>query len=149
MTAAIAVGILAATGTYLIFQRGLIRITIGFVMLGHAANIIVVAAGGMSLRSAPLLGHGPAEEMADPLPQAFVLTAIVITFGITVYLLALARGGGEEDPGDDALDPDTPDEPDGEDDVDPDRRADLGHGSDTPEWDEDVSHITDERAEKR
>jgi multicomponent Na+:H+ antiporter subunit C len=98
MTAAIAAGILVAAGVYMIFQRGLVRITIGFVLLGHAANVIVVAAGGMGLRGVPLVGSGEVAGMADPLPQAFVLTAIVITFGITVYLLGLARAGGEDDP---------------------------------------------------
>jgi multicomponent Na+:H+ antiporter subunit C len=153
MTAAIAVGILAATGVYLIFQRGLVRITIGFVMLGHAANIIVVAAGGMRLRDAPLIGHSPTDGMADPLPQAFVLTAIVITFGITVYLLALARGGGEEDPGADALDPDVPDDPETPEDdrptpPTPTGRADVGHGPEE-EAAKDVEHITNERTPAR
>lgn len=106
MTAAIAAGILVAAGVYLIFQRGLVRITIGFVLLGHAANIIVVAAGGMALRGVPLIGSGELAGMADPLPQAFVLTAIVITFGVTVYLLGLARAGGEDDPDEDAADHD-------------------------------------------
>jgi multicomponent Na+:H+ antiporter subunit C len=109
MTAAIAVGILVAAGVYLILQRGLVRVIIGFVLLGHAANVLLVAAGGMRLRGAPLLGTGDPAAMADPLPQAFVLTAIVITFGITIYLLALARSGGDDDPGDDAHDPDAPD----------------------------------------
>jgi multicomponent Na+:H+ antiporter subunit C len=112
MTAALAAGLLVTGGVYLILQRGLVRVAFGFVLLGHAANIIVVSAGGMGLRAAPLLGHADTEDMADPLPQAFVLTAIVITFGITVYLLAMARGGGEDDPGRDALDPDAPDRAD-------------------------------------
>jgi multicomponent Na+:H+ antiporter subunit C len=116
MTAAIAVGILVAAGVYLILQRGLVRVVIGFVALGHAANIILVSAGGMALRGAPLLADADEEAvagMADPLPQAFVLTAIVITFGITVYLLGLARAGGDDDPDDRVLDPDSPDDADG------------------------------------
>jgi multicomponent Na+:H+ antiporter subunit C len=111
MTAAIAVGILVAAGVYLILQRGLVRVIIGFVALGHAANIILVAAGGMAQRGAPLLaGADEADraQMADPLPQAFVLTAIVITFGITVYLLGLARAGGDDEAGPDTLDPEEP-----------------------------------------
>lgn len=111
MTAAIAVGILVAAGVYLLLQRGLIRVIIGFVLLGHAANVLLVAAGGMQLRGAPLLGSGDPDSMADPLPQAFVLTAIVITFGITVYLLAIARAGGDDDPDDGTADPDAPDQP--------------------------------------
>lgn len=112
MSAAIAVGILVAAGVYLLLQRGLIRVIIGFVLLGHAANVLLVAAGGMRLRAAPLLGGGrDPEDMADPLPQAFVLTAIVITFGITVYLLAIAHAGGEDDPDDSTAVPDAPDRP--------------------------------------
>jgi multicomponent Na+:H+ antiporter subunit C len=111
MTAAIAVGILVAAGVYLILQRGLVRVIIGFVALGHAANIILVAAGGMALRGAPLLAgadEAAQARMADPLPQAFVLTAIVITFGITVYLLGLARAGGDDEADSDTLDPEEP-----------------------------------------
>lgn len=112
MTAAIAVGILVAAGVYLLLQRGLIRVIIGFVLLGHAANVVLVAGGGMALRDAPLLGgDSNVDGMADPLPQAFVLTAIVITFGVTVYLLAVAHAGGEDDPDDDAADADAPDPP--------------------------------------
>lgn len=70
MTAAIAAGILVAAGVYLIFQRGLVRVTIGFVLLGHAANVIVVAAGGMALRGVPLVGSGELAGMADPLTRA-------------------------------------------------------------------------------
>src|SRR5690606_21447780 len=119
MTAAIIAGVLVAAGVYLLFQRGLVRVTFGFVLLGHAANVILVAAGGMAWRGAPLLGSGGTGAMADPLPQAFVLTAIVITFGITVYLFALARSGGDPEPP--APEPDT--EPDLD---DRDTESDLG-----------------------
>ena len=91
MSTAIAVGVLVAAGTDLILQRGLVRIAFGFILLGHAVNLVLVASGGLQRRGAPFIGQRPTDEMADPLPQAFVLTAIVITFGITVYLLALAR----------------------------------------------------------
>lgn len=116
MTAAIAVGVLVAAGVYLILQRGLIRITIGFVLLGHAANLLLIASGGLRLRGEPLLDKGDPQVMADPLPQAFVLTAIVISFGVTVFLLALARVGegrrpeGRERPEPSPGDPDQPTE---------------------------------------
>ncbi|MFD1661723.1 sodium:proton antiporter [Streptomyces caeni] len=96
MTAAIAVGVLTAGGVFLILRPGLIRITMGFVLLGHAANILLLASGGLNRRQAPLVGTGNPDRMADPLPQAFVLTALVITFGITVYLLGLARAQQRE-----------------------------------------------------
>lgn len=90
MTAAIAVGALVAGGAFLILRPGLIRVAFGFVLLGHGVNIMIMAAGGLSRNSPPLIDGNDPSAMADPLPQAFVLTAIVITFGITVYLLAMA-----------------------------------------------------------
>ncbi len=97
MTAAIAVGVLVAGGVYLVLQRGLARVVIGFILLGHAVNVLVLSAGGMDRRGLPLIGQGDPDQAADPLPQAFVLTAIVITFGITVYLLALVRASSTAD----------------------------------------------------
>ena len=97
MTAAIAVGVLVAGGVYLVLQRGLVRVVIGFILLGHAVNVLVLSAGGMDRRGLPLIGAGDPDQAADPLPQAFVLTAIVITFGITVYLLALVRASTSSD----------------------------------------------------
>lgn len=88
MSLALIVGILAGTGVYLILQRGLARMVLGFVLLGHAVNVLLVVSGGIAFRGAPIVGEpGPS---ADPLPQAFALTAIVIGFGITGFLLALA-----------------------------------------------------------
>lgn len=90
MIIAFAVGLLTAAGIFLILHRELIRVVAGFVLLGHAVNLLLLAAGGLTRRQPPL-GTTDPERTADPLPQAFVLTAIVITFGITVYLLGLLR----------------------------------------------------------
>lgn len=87
MSAAIAVGILVAAGTYLVIQRGIVRIAIGFVLIWHAANLLLVLSGGIQRRAVPVAGH---LDSADPLPQAFALTAIVISFGVTALILALA-----------------------------------------------------------
>jgi multicomponent Na+:H+ antiporter subunit C len=88
MSGALIVGVLVATGTYLLLQRGLVRMILGFVLIGHAANVLLVVSGGIALRGVPIAGQpGPP---ADPLPQAFALTAIVIGFGITAFLLAIA-----------------------------------------------------------
>lgn len=92
MIVALVIGLLTAAGVYLILHRGLIRVIIGFVLLGHAVNVLLLASGGLWRREPPLGGTDP-DAAADPLPQAFVLTAIVITFGITLYLLALALAG--------------------------------------------------------
>ena len=97
MSAAVLVAVLVAGGVYLLMQRGLVRVTFGFILLGHAANVLLLSAGGMSRREPPLLSTTDPAVAADPLPQAFALTAIVITFGITVYLLAMAGNGGDDD----------------------------------------------------
>lgn len=90
MTLVIAVAALAGVGTWLIIRGGAVRLILGFILLGHAANLIIISAGGTSTRDAPISGPDlDLAQAADPLPQAFVLTAIVITFGVTVYLLSL------------------------------------------------------------
>ena len=91
MTIALAatVGVLYAVGTYLLLQRTLTRIVIGLALLGHGANLLLLLAGGPPGRP-PLITDGSVEGFADPLPQAMALTAIVITFGVLAFLLALA-----------------------------------------------------------
>jgi multicomponent Na+:H+ antiporter subunit C len=79
---------LFAIGTYLVLQRKLSRIIIGIALLGHGANVLMVSSGKRG--RAPLIGNGPTDGLADPLPQALALTAIVISFGVTALLLALA-----------------------------------------------------------
>jgi multicomponent Na+:H+ antiporter subunit C len=86
---ALLVGALYAVGTYLLLQRTLTRIVIGLAMMGHGANLLLLLAGGRAGR-APLVDGSGGGPFADPLPQALALTAIVITFGITAFLLALA-----------------------------------------------------------
>lgn len=88
MSAALIVGLLVTAGTYLVLQRGIVRMTLGFTLLGHAATTIMIAAGGSMRRAIPFTGAGP--DAADPLPQAFALTAIVISLGVTAFLLTLA-----------------------------------------------------------
>jgi multicomponent Na+:H+ antiporter subunit C len=83
-----AVAVLYGTGAYLLLQRNLSRIVIGLGLLAHGANLLLLLAGGRA-GDAPLVG-GDGGPYADPLPQALALTAIVITFGVSAYLLALA-----------------------------------------------------------
>lgn len=97
MSLALSIGLLAAAGVFLVLQRGMIRIILGFVLLTHAVNLLIIAAGGVARRDAPFIG-GDMSLAADPLPQAFVLTAIVIAFAITVVLATLAvLGKGDDD----------------------------------------------------
>lgn len=79
---------LFAVGTYLILQRKLSRVIIGLSLLTHGANVLMLTASRRG--HAPLIGSAPPEDFADPLPQALALTAIVISFGVTALLLALA-----------------------------------------------------------
>lgn len=81
-------GLLCACGTYLVLGRQLSRVVIGVGLLGHGVNILLVLSGGDG--GDPAFVGGDAGEFADPLPQALVLTAIVITFGVIAFLLALA-----------------------------------------------------------
>jgi multicomponent Na+:H+ antiporter subunit C len=83
-TAAVLFGI----GTYMLLQRKLSRLIIGLGLIGHGANIVFVTA--MRRGDPPIIGYGDPIDFADPLPQALVLTAIVISFGVTALLLALA-----------------------------------------------------------
>jgi len=85
------VGILVAVGVFLLLQRALTRVIIGLALLTHAGNLLLLAAGGLA-GAPPFIGAegGTPEQMADPLPQAMALTAVVISFGVTALLLALA-----------------------------------------------------------
>lgn len=85
---ALTVAVLYSIGTYLLLQRSLSRIVIGLAMLGHGANLLLLAAGGRA-GTPPIAGADPATT-ADPLPQALALTAIVITFGVSGFLLSMA-----------------------------------------------------------
>jgi len=80
--------LLFAMGTWLLLQRQLSRIIIGVGLVGHGANLLLITSGRRGV--APLIGTADESAFADPLPQALVLTGIVITFGVTTFLLALA-----------------------------------------------------------
>ncbi|HEU4319884.1 MAG TPA: Na(+)/H(+) antiporter subunit C [Acidimicrobiia bacterium] len=83
------IGVLAAAGVYLLLERSLSRVAIGMILLGNAVNLLFLVVGGPP-GGAPIVGQTPASEMADPLPQAMILTAIVITLALTGFLLAMA-----------------------------------------------------------
>ena len=84
---AVLIGTLAAVGTSLVLQHTLTRVVLGLGLLANAANLLVLVAGGPPA-NAPIVGRdGP---LADPVPQALVLTAIVIGLAVTTFLLAVA-----------------------------------------------------------
>ena len=75
-------------GVYLVLERSLTRVLVGLVMLGNGVNLLFLIAGGPAGR-APIVG-ADGSPMSDPLPQALVLTAIVISLGTTAFVLAMA-----------------------------------------------------------
>lgn len=80
--------VMYAVGVYLLLDRSLTRILLGFLLVGNATNLLIFLMSG-SFGSAPIVGGGDDDAMSDPLPQAFILTAIVITFGVSAFMLAL------------------------------------------------------------
>lgn len=85
---AAAAALLFGIGTYLVLQHTLSRIIIGIALVTHGANILLMAAGRRG--RPPIIGSGDPDDFSDPLPQALALTAIVISFGVSALLLALA-----------------------------------------------------------
>ncbi|CAL9351554.1 Na(+)/H(+) antiporter subunit C [Streptomyces sp. Tu 3180] len=91
VTLSLVVGGLFTVGFYLMLQRSLMRIVLGFLVLGHGTNLLLLVGGGTPGLPPVLDGAPPdPERIADPLPQAMALTSIVITFGLTAFLMALA-----------------------------------------------------------
>jgi multicomponent Na+:H+ antiporter subunit C len=82
------VGVLFAAGVILLLERSLTRVLMGVVLLANGVNVLILSGGRYG--GPPIVGTTPDGEMSDPLPQAMILTAIVITLGLTAFLLALA-----------------------------------------------------------
>ncbi len=85
----ILIGIMTASAVYLLLRTHTFPVILGLSLLGYAVNVFLFASGRLQLDSAPLVEHG-LEHLPDPLPQALVLTAIVIGFGMTAFLVVLA-----------------------------------------------------------
>lgn len=108
-----AVGILTAAGLYLVMRLRTFPVIMGISLLTYAVNIFLFASGRLTVGSPPILQKGVEMAYADPLPQALVLTAIVISFGMTAVVVMIALGaylGGDDDFVDDPADetPTTP-----------------------------------------
>jgi len=80
--------VLYSAGVYLLLDRSLTRVLLGFLLVGNATNLLIFLTSG-SFGHAPIVGEAAPEDMSDPLPQAFILTSIVITFGVSAFILAL------------------------------------------------------------
>ncbi|WP_422115946.1 sodium:proton antiporter [Brachybacterium sp. UNK5269] len=97
MILSLTVAVLVTGGVYLLLQRSMVRAVFGMTLLSHAANFVLLAAGVPGWRAEPLTDLSARADMADPLPQAFVLTAIVITMAVTIFMLTLAVIGRDDD----------------------------------------------------
>ena len=90
---AVASGVLYAAGIYLMLRRRLAQLIIGLGLLANGTNLLIFTAGGLTRARPPVVPEGAerlAEPYADPVPQALILTAIVIGFGVLAFALVLA-----------------------------------------------------------
>jgi multicomponent Na+:H+ antiporter subunit C len=92
---ALAIGVLFGGGLYLCLRQRTFQVVLGIVLLSHGANLLILNMGGIQRGNPPLLRDGFA-QYTDPLVQALILTAIVISFGVTAFLLILAYRSYEE-----------------------------------------------------
>lgn len=91
---AILVGGLFAAGAYLLMRRSIVKLVLGLALLSHAVHLLIFSAGGLRRGSPPLVAKDAlrlGEGSADPLPQALILTAIVISFGVIAFTLTLVH----------------------------------------------------------
>ncbi|SDC29607.1 Na(+)/H(+) antiporter subunit C [Shouchella lonarensis] len=82
------IGVLFAVGTYLLLSRSILRIIVALMIFSHGAHLLILTMAGLGGKNPPLYHLGDGDFM-DPLPQALILTAIVIGFGITAFLVVL------------------------------------------------------------
>ena len=92
---AITAGVLFAAGLYMMLRRSLVKILVGLLLLSHAVNLLIFASGRLTPGRPPILsstgGTPDPAHLADPVPQALILTAIVISFGLTAFAIVLLR----------------------------------------------------------
>jgi multicomponent Na+:H+ antiporter subunit C len=89
---AVIVGGLYAAGLYLMMRRSIVKLVLGLALLAHAANLLIFTAGRVTTAAPPLIGADEKtleQPYADPLPQALILTAIVIGFGVQAFAMVL------------------------------------------------------------
>lgn len=88
----IVIGTLYAAGLYLILERSLVKLIFGILLWSQATNLLIFTAAGLTAARPPLISeNGNHMGFADPLPQALILTAIVIGFGVIAFTLVLAK----------------------------------------------------------
>ncbi len=103
-----AIGVMTAGGIYLVLRLRTFPVILGMSLLTYAVNVFLFASGRLTIGAPPVL-HDGATAYTDPLPQALVLTAIVISFGMTAVVVMIGLGaflGSDDDHVDDQPDPD-------------------------------------------
>ncbi len=96
---AITVGVLFTAAVYLLLRRSLLKLVLGLVLIGHAANLLIFSSVGVRRGRPPLIDEGQtalAAPYTDPLPPALILTAIVIGFAVTAFAIVLLRRAYQE-----------------------------------------------------
>lgn len=96
---AIAIGLLSSCGVYLMLRARTFPVILGLTLLSYAVNLFLFASGRLIVNAPPIISS-EASHYTDPIPQALVLTAIVIGFGMTAYIVTLALRGLSESGGD-------------------------------------------------
>ncbi|MGG7463588.1 MULTISPECIES: sodium:proton antiporter [unclassified Plantibacter] len=89
LTLVLLMAIMYGTGVYVMLERSLTRFLIGFILVGNATNLLILIMSGASGTAPIVTGTASDDHMVDPVPQVLMLTAIVINFGITAFILAL------------------------------------------------------------
>jgi multicomponent Na+:H+ antiporter subunit C len=95
---AITIGVLFSVASYLLLRRSVIKMIFGIAVLSQAVNLLILTASGLRSGSAAFVEEGStalSPTAADPLPQALILTAIVISFGVLAFTLAMTRRADE------------------------------------------------------
>ena len=89
---AIVIGGLYASGVYMLMRRSIVKLIIGLALLAHGASLLVFTAAGLTRAVPPVIPYGEkaVTGVADPLPQALILTVIVISFGVQAFAMVLA-----------------------------------------------------------
>ena len=97
MILALTVGLLIGTGAWMVLQREMVRAIFGLTLISHGVNLLLLTTGVPAWRQEPLTDGADIGQVADALPQAFVLTAIVISMASTILMLSLAAIGRNDD----------------------------------------------------
>ena len=90
----ILVGAFYSSGIYMMLRRSMVKLLLGLLLLGNGANILIFLMGGLTKGKAPIIDSNHSkfiENHADPIPQALILTAIVISFALTAFAIVLLK----------------------------------------------------------